>query len=273
MRSRLIAAIILSALASSALAQGEIPLNNRWSIRILQAGVKEVLKKTNPSYLAAGGVGVMLERNVPVITARLRETRAAIEAVGQPETPVSEDPDALRPADARLIARELDDLEYLLGLLEQTDDAGELAEIAAMIEAKQARIDAILAFYPEPRRPAQMRSYAISVPATFATGVGQWLDTGITLAAGDYVTLTPSGTWRLGPGERLCDGSGLTNFPPYQGHLYGTLLARVGHDGAVIAVGDGTAFLAPGPGPLLLGNNDANTEDNSGALDVAIDVD
>ncbi|GKY87534.1 hypothetical protein [Sinisalibacter aestuarii] len=269
---KLLSAALIAALPLAALAQGETPVDRLWSVRIMQQMVKQVVKNTHPSILGAGATGQLLARDVPVMTARLRETRAAIEAIGQPDVPEPEDPNALRPQDARVIAREMGDIEYLLGLMAETGDPDQLAGIRAALEAKQARIDAVLAYYPAPRRPAQMRAYAIEVPATFATGVGRWLDTGIALAAGDYVTLTASGQWRLGPGPRLCDGSGLTNFPDYQGHLYGTLLARVG-DGEVIAVGTATSFVATAPGHLFLGNNDANTEDNSLALSVAIDVD
>jgi hypothetical protein len=90
------------------------------------------------------------------------------------------------------------------------------------------------------------------------------------VAAGSVLSITAKGRWTLGTGARTCDANGLQNFPDYNGFLYGTLLGRIGDNGKVFDVGSDYRNETISSGRLYLSNNDSNTEDNSGELEVTI---
>ncbi|NNE28472.1 MAG: hypothetical protein HKN16_02475 [Saprospiraceae bacterium] len=118
--------------------------------------------------------------------------------------------------------------------------------------------------------PPSMIEKVVDVPAKKSIGENKWFDTGITLQNGSPLTLNSTGTWRLGPGPRACNGNGLTNFPPFKGHLYGTLMAKIGKNGKPFKIGANYQGKANATGRLFLGNNDSNSGDNSGSLRVSI---
>jgi hypothetical protein len=118
--------------------------------------------------------------------------------------------------------------------------------------------------------PPSANTRAVSVPATFSSGRNLWFDTNFDVAAGSVLSITAKGRWTLGTGARTCDANGLQNFPDYNGFLYGTLLGRIGDNGKVFDVGSDYRNETISSGRLYLSNNDSNTEDNSGELEVTI---
>jgi hypothetical protein len=109
-----------------------------------------------------------------------------------------------------------------------------------------------------------------------------WTDTGITVRAGESVTVTVDGEIHIGPGEldamvpagiprgAKCDelaqvrGFWVTDTLPCW-----SAMARVGR-GQPIGVGAGATFKAPADGPLQLGVNDNRFVDNEGSWNAIV---
>ncbi len=112
----------------------------------------------------------------------------------------------------------------------------------------------------------------VSVPSAYSTGLNKWFDSGIDVEKGSGLSINSNGTWRLGSGPRVCNANGLSNFPLYNGYLYGTLMGKIGHNGTAFPIGTEYNGNAYATGRLFLGNNDSNSDDNSGFIDVSIEI-
>lgn len=115
----------------------------------------------------------------------------------------------------------------------------------------------------------------------------QWVDTGLTVRQGDLVTFHASGEIQTAAGETVTpDGNGLgaaganrRNAPrgratlggyPAPDVAVGALLGKIGN-GTPFGIGRQTqALTMPASGRLMLGVNDSNLGDNSGAFTVAV---
>ena len=123
----------------------------------------------------------------------------------------------------------------------------------------------------------------VPAPSTAASrrvvvaGRDGWVQSGITLTAGQTVTIRAAGevctkgsdrTRCSGPeGQpRLSDAS----IPGFEKTGHGALLGAVGD--VRFFIGRERRFVAPSSGPLLLGVNDGNQENNSGSYEAAIDA-
>ena len=121
-----------------------------------------------------------------------------------------------------------------------------------------------------PAGEAYFVNFAISTP---------WLDTGIDIEDGDFVSISsvPS------EGDPPCDG--VTGCPPYRnpddiigggfaGDNLKALIGRLGDDGMVFSIGSGTEFIATDTGRLFIGYNDCEGcfGDNTGAFETTITV-
>lgn len=115
--------------------------------------------------------------------------------------------------------------------------------------------------------------------AVTVDGARQWTDTGLTVRAGDTLTIVASGRVQLSPTRndeagpagsltgRQAPGAAFPNRPA------GALIARIGN-AAPIFIGDrATIVSAPASGRLLLGLNDDYTGDNRGEYRVRVRVD
>jgi len=135
---------------------------------------------------------------------------------------------------------------------------------------------------------------AASSSASSAAGVSirvdaqqQWVDTGMTVRQGDLVTFHASGQIQIAPGETVTpDGNGrgpsqterrdasrgrvnLRGYPAPD-VAAGALLGKVG-DGSPFGIGTQTQPLTmAASGRLVLGVNDSNFGDNSGAFTVVV---
>jgi len=118
------------------------------------------------------------------------------------------------------------------------------------------------------------RSDTKTVSSTNATGLKppQWFDTGIDIQKGSTLKIKATGTWRLGPDDRKCDANGLSNYGLYNHHLYGTLLGKIGDNGAAFGIGTDYNAQVNATGRLYLGNNDSNSKDNTGSISVSIEI-
>jgi GDSL-like Lipase/Acylhydrolase family len=119
------------------------------------------------------------------------------------------------------------------------------------------------------------QSTTVSVP-----GAEPWTDTGISLSAGDSVSITASGTIYIAAsdpgktpaGDPSCvaaDSSTETWVAP--GQICWSMIGRIGNNPA-FEVGTGTSFTAADGGELFLGVNDDYFPDNSGAWSATLDV-
>lgn len=106
----------------------------------------------------------------------------------------------------------------------------------------------------------------------------RWLDTGITVRAGDVVTLRSSGQIQLSdnPSDVANPAGALSRRTapdaPISGVLAGALIAKIGSY-AQIALGDQSRITAPVSGRLYLGVNDDHLPDNRGEFVVSVGVD
>jgi hypothetical protein len=104
----------------------------------------------------------------------------------------------------------------------------------------------------------------------------RWTDTGITVRAGDSITLEADGTIQMsGDRNDTADPAGSRRNAPgalVRNAPAGTLIGRIGN-GAPFAIGTRrTISRAPATGPLFLGVNDDYLEDNAGAFEVIVTV-
>jgi Ca2+-binding EF-hand superfamily protein len=105
----------------------------------------------------------------------------------------------------------------------------------------------------------------------------QWTDTGITLRAGDVVTLQATGTIAMSNDPSDTAGPGgshrgrTANSAPLPSAPAGALIGRVGNSG-VRLVGDRLTITSPLSGRLYLGINDDHMADNTGEYRVTVSV-
>src|SRR4030095_15335113 len=113
-------------------------------------------------------------------------------------------------------------------------------------------------------------SSGLQVPAT-----ASWTDTGIDVQAGDMLSFAANGEvrWGRGGGDTSpADGNpaAMRNSYPLRGAPVGTLIGRVGNS-APFPIGTNTgAIRMPASGRLILGVNDDDRRDNSGAFNVVV---
>jgi YD repeat-containing protein len=104
---------------------------------------------------------------------------------------------------------------------------------------------------------------------------GMWQSTGVTVAAGDVVTITASGTWTSGTAFTANGDPGTvvegTNCPLSGAHLM-ALVGRIGASGAPFVVGAQGTVTATAAGLLYLAPNDTwyALWDNGGSLSVTV---
>jgi Ca2+-binding EF-hand superfamily protein len=105
----------------------------------------------------------------------------------------------------------------------------------------------------------------------------RWTDTGVTVRAGDIVTLEAEGSVGLSgdPKDLAGPAGSRTNRrapdAPVQQELAGALIAKIG-DSAPMLASDRRSFTAPATGRLYLGVNDDHLADNSGEFRVMISI-
>jgi hypothetical protein len=108
-------------------------------------------------------------------------------------------------------------------------------------------------------------------------GRDRWTDTGITVRAGQILTMDARGTVRLGPNESDVAGVDGTlsgrrdSSAPIGNQPAGGLIARIGNS-PIFYVGDRNSVRAPAAGRLYLGVNDNSLADNAGDFQVVVDV-
>jgi Ca2+-binding EF-hand superfamily protein len=108
-------------------------------------------------------------------------------------------------------------------------------------------------------------------------GDRQWVDTGITVRAGETVSINADGRIRLSNNQRdVATAAGSTAGRRIQGAQIpsapaGALIARIGNNDPVF-VGDTRSFRAPRGGRLYLGVNDDSFDDNTGQYNVTVDI-
>lgn len=107
-----------------------------------------------------------------------------------------------------------------------------------------------------------------------------WLDTGIQVAAGSTVSVGCFGAGRnlpWGSGPQF-DCTGDLSQPPWPLSIaktcrFGSLVGKIGRNGAPVCLGPSASFTAGSSGSLHLGFNDGeNFEDNEGFWDIHVDV-
>jgi Ca2+-binding EF-hand superfamily protein len=129
---------------------------------------------------------------------------------------------------------------------------------------------------PEFVRPNNAGTAATSGQVIAVGGDREWVDTGITLTAGDTVTISADGQIRLsrenrtgisaaGAGNRIPDAT-IPSAP------VGGLVARFGNS-APVFIGQNRTMRVPRSGRLFLGVNDSYFDDNTGQFNVRVDTD
>jgi hypothetical protein len=104
-----------------------------------------------------------------------------------------------------------------------------------------------------------------------------WTDTGVQVRAGDVLIIAvPSGSrWSPWPGDEFdANGSGgdpLCRCNVLAGVSHAALIGRIGENDPFL-VGDRFRRSMGEAGPLYLGINDVDVYDNSGTLDVVVEV-
>ena len=106
-------------------------------------------------------------------------------------------------------------------------------------------------------------------------GDRQWVDTGITVQAGDTLTINASGQIRVARDGGLMTAAGIesgrTEGATIPTARVGGLVARFGSSPPVF-IGESRTFRAPRAGRLFLGVNDNFFDDNTGQFNVTVDV-
>ena len=128
-----------------------------------------------------------------------------------------------------------------------------------------------LALEVSERTPAAERR-RVAVPAREG-----WAQTGILVAAGQDVIIRAVGeVCTMGSDRSRCSGPegqprvAATNLPGFEARGHGALLGGIGD--VRFFVGRDVRFVAASSGPLLLGVNDSDTTNNSGELEVEVEV-
>ena len=116
-----------------------------------------------------------------------------------------------------------------------------------------------------------------ATPEVRVGGNERWADTGITVRAGDVITVHADGTIQMStnPNDIAVPGGAPSGRraknAPIPEAVAGALIAKVG-DSLPILVGDRRSFTAPITGRLYLGVNDDHLPDNTGEYRVALSV-
>lgn len=115
-----------------------------------------------------------------------------------------------------------------------------------------------------------------------------WRPAGVTVQAGDRLSITASGTWSCGPGRERVDAEGYPNNEQFYRYYfdpvahprqtnranYGALIMRIGDRGEMLPVGTRLTLTAETSGELYLDINESDDgrarRDNTGALTVQI---
>jgi hypothetical protein len=125
--------------------------------------------------------------------------------------------------------------------------------------------------------PTPPAPVTLSVP-----GTTRWLDTGITVQAGEIRPILASGEICFHRGDcqgtlvgpcglkEICYDQECQNQPYRPGYHHGALLGRVGEQGEIFLVCEEYVEPLTASGPLLLGINDGNVTDNDLAFEVTI---
>ena len=132
---------------------------------------------------------------------------------------------------------------------------------------------AALDIQPGPELPAgPTRSETVTVDAKRA-----FTDTGVDVAVGDRVAIAASGTvfydatGSTGP-TGVAERPDLQQFNVLDSENHGSLIGRIGENGAPFSVGSDFASASLAPGRLFLGVNDRGVENNSGAFTATVTV-
>ena len=121
-------------------------------------------------------------------------------------------------------------------------------------------------------QPASAAAQAFRV-----NGQQRWLDTGITVNAGDIITFQSSGQIQLSDNAQdVANPAGALSHrtapdAPISGVLAGALIGRIGGF-PPMAIGDQSRITAPASGRLYLGVNDDHLPDNRGEFTVTVGV-
>ena len=132
-----------------------------------------------------------------------------------------------------------------------------------------------------PRLPARAPRPAVPLAEVGAVTVSPreaWTDSGITVRRGDVLIFDPSGTVQFSGDRKHVTGPEGSNARagrevglPLPSAPVGSLMGRIGQNGAPFAIGAGTNDIEiPANGRLFLGVNDDGLHDNSGAFEVVI---
>jgi hypothetical protein len=104
-----------------------------------------------------------------------------------------------------------------------------------------------------------------------------WVQTGVTLIAGDDVVIRATGeVCTKGDDRTRCAGpegqprTSESNIPGFEARGHGSLVGAVGD--TRFFLGREAHFVAPASGPLLLSANDADTDNNSGEFEVEVEI-
>ena len=127
---------------------------------------------------------------------------------------------------------------------------------------------------------------ALSAPGTYHLHVPAnvlWYSTGLTIGAGDVLTITASGQWSYAPGKWVgpqgqpmdCPGDTDASQPPVYNAAADSLVARVSTNPLGQEVGAGITWkVTAAPGLLEMSMNDCNERftDNTGSLSVTVTI-
>lgn len=106
-------------------------------------------------------------------------------------------------------------------------------------------------------------------------GTMQWIDTGLTVQAGEGLVISASGEVTYSPdaSDKASPNGSLKGNrvagAPLPETLAGALIGRIGND-RPFGIGQNATITAPGTGRLYLGINDDNVSDNSGQFEVRV---
>ncbi|HRJ44425.1 MAG: hypothetical protein KJZ86_22215 [Caldilineaceae bacterium] len=104
----------------------------------------------------------------------------------------------------------------------------------------------------------------------------EWQSVGVWVAEGERVHMDAGGEWLYTPGEihgpQGHSRYSAPSFYPLPGVAGGALIGRIGEEGRVFLVGDGTTVYADGPGLLYLRIDDDILSDNDGFVVVRVAV-
>jgi len=241
---------------------GALPrLTTGWLIRVGQA-----VRAPWPTRLTsaqAGLVGVAMGGLISLIVPRWTTVLLAIVAAGAVVALLRTAPSTSRPGDEGPPPDGADDADTAVG-------AARLSAIVTVTLAAAAAASALLAgSLPADAKPVDAKHVKVQADRESTT-------TGITVAAGEMITVKASGTVHfLGDDKRAV--ADIDGYPArYSGcggpGFCGALVGRVGPKGAWFPLRSTASASAPAARELELGINDFNLDDNTGSFDVVVTV-